>query len=161
VAQPVYMTVAEIKAILQGAGQYELPVTLTDARIASYIKSRSREIDSALPNYAQFPDIALTPADGPPKVYGTPELIKQVCLGLVEADCLHFLGLDIHGESGRNLTREAAMKNILTALAAGTMMLPPDEYNYAQTDGANARESVDPNKPKPVYGTRLTRDDTL
>ena len=159
--QPVYTTLVEVKAILAGAGGYELPGTLSDTRITSYINARSREIDSALPNYAQFPDIAAVPADGPPKVYGTPELIKQVCLGLVEADCLHFMGLDRHSETGRLLTREQSMKDILVALADGKMMLPPTEYDYSQTDGANARETVDPNKPKAIYGTRLTRDDTL
>lgn len=158
--QPVYTTVAEVKAILSGAGEHDLPESLSDARITGYINSRSREIDSALPNYAQFPDISATPSSDPPKIYGTPELIKQICLGLVEADCLHFLGLDRHGETGRELTREKALREILVALAEGAMLLPPEEYDYSQTSGASARQGVDPNRPKPLYGARLTRNDT-
>lgn len=158
-SQPVYTTIAKVKETLQGAGIVSIPDTLTDAIITVYIDERSREIDSRLPNYAQFPDIAAVPSEGPPKVYGTPKVIQRICRLLAVADALRFLGLDKHSETGKDLTEETRMNNLLTSLASGAAEIPPSEYDYSKMSGEEEREAADPNEGKPIYFSRLTRDD--
>jgi hypothetical protein len=157
----VYITKEKVKETLQGAGQITIPVSLTDAKLDEWIEERSREIDTLLPNYEQFPDISILPLAGPTNIYGTPKMIQRACRLLVVADALRYLGLDRHSETGKDITQEADVLRLLGSLARGEIEIPPQEYDYAQLSGESQREAVDPNAEKPIYFSRLTRDDSL
>jgi len=156
-AKPKYTTAAKVKATLIGSSStITIPEELTDAKIETWINERSREIDTQLPNYAVFPDTAVEM--DPPTFYGTPTLIETICRNLVMANCLRDLILDRHSESGRDLTQEKAMHELLSGLRSGEIELPADEYDYSQANNKTTREGVDVNEAKPLYFSKLTRE---